>query len=72
MRKLRAESLNKCLSLLREFIEESPVQDNKKGIANLALGQLQKITAGTDPLPSGGNCSSIPRIDGSPSGGNSG
>ncbi len=72
MSKLKAESLNKCISLLREFIEESPVQDNKKGIAGLALGQLQKIAAGTDPLASAGSCSSIPRIDGSPNGGSSG
>ncbi|NIM17959.1 MAG: hypothetical protein GTO45_38690 [Candidatus Aminicenantes bacterium] len=42
---LKDESLKKCVSLLREFIHESPT--GKKGTAMLALEHLQKITAGT-------------------------
>lgn len=41
------------MSLLREFVEASLASDDKKGIATLALNQLQKITAGTgeqDPV----------------------
>jgi hypothetical protein len=46
MSNLKAQNLKKCFSLLREFIDESSLH-NKKGIALLALNQLQKITAGT-------------------------
>jgi hypothetical protein len=47
MSNLKGKNLKKCFSLLREFIDESS-QSSKKGIAMLALNQLQKITAGTD------------------------
>jgi hypothetical protein len=47
MSNLKAESLNKCVSLLREFIDESG-DGSKKGIAALALNQLERITAGND------------------------
>jgi hypothetical protein len=50
MVRLKVENLNKCVSLLREFIDESSEADNKKGIAKLALEQLEKITAGTESL----------------------
>jgi hypothetical protein len=64
MSKLRSENLEKCLSILGGFIEESS-RDGKKEIAVLALGQLRAITAGWDPQGStGGNdCNDKPRID---------
>ena len=46
MSQLKNENVTKCVSLLREFIEEASVQGNKKGVAILALNHLQKITAG--------------------------
>ena len=66
MRTLKSENLRKCLSLLREFIDEAP-QTDKKGIAALALNQLQAITAGIGPgdSPINSNCNGRPRIDGS-------
>lgn len=48
MSHLKDESLKKCVSLLREFVEESKAQDHKKGTAILTLNQLQKIIAGAD------------------------
>lgn len=48
MSHLKRENLKKCFSLLREFVEESRAQDNKKGNAILTLNQLQKIIAGTE------------------------
>jgi hypothetical protein len=73
MSNLKAQNLKKCFSLLREFIDESS-QSSKKGIALLALNQLQKITAGTGSTGSsdGSNstdgplsaCNSRPRADG--------
>lgn len=56
MGRLKVENLNQCVSLLREFIDESPEADNKKGIAKLALEQLEKITAGVEPLSNFGAC----------------
>jgi len=46
MSNLKAQNVNKCLSLLRQFISEVPEKDNKKDTALLALNQLQNITAG--------------------------
>ncbi len=51
MSKLKRQNLKKCFSLLREFIDESSLH-NKKGIAILALNQLQKIAAGRDSVGS--------------------
>ncbi|MGD2090816.1 MAG: hypothetical protein PVH61_31880 [Candidatus Aminicenantes bacterium] len=48
MSKLKKENVKKCVSLLREFVEESSSHDSQKQRAILALNQLQKITAGTD------------------------
>jgi hypothetical protein len=62
MRSLKAENIKKCVSLLREFIEESQEEHNKKGVALLALGQLQKITAGT--ITPAAQCYYRPRADG--------
>jgi hypothetical protein len=61
MRSLKAENIKKCVSLLQEFIEESQEEHNKKGMALLALGQLQKITAGT--VSPGAQCKGHPRAD---------
>ncbi len=67
MKDLRTENMKKCFSLLRQFIDELPAQDNKKGTAVLALNHLQKITAGKE-LPVPGNtapmCVDTPRING--------
>lgn len=67
MSKLKKENVKKCISLLREFVEESSALDNKKERAVLALNQLQKITAGTDPAFGIGNvffqCLGRPRAD---------
>ena len=46
MSNLKKENVTKCFSLLREFIDAVDQQDSKKGIAVLALNQLQNITAG--------------------------
>ena len=71
MSRLKDKNLKKCYSLLREFIEEAPSMSGKKGLAVLALSQLQKITAGIRTSDDGGttpdpNCHDVPRIDGNP------
>jgi hypothetical protein len=63
MSHLKDENLKKCVSLLREFIDGVP-SSSKKGIAMLALDQLQKITAGTDTSEL--ICATRPRVDGTP------
>lgn len=69
MKNLRNETLKKCFSLLREFIDETPGASSKKGVAILALNQLKKITAGTEISGDGGqtvlgpNCIGVPRAD---------
>ena len=47
MRHLKNETVNTCFSLLREYIDETSL-NNKKETAILALNQLHAITAGTD------------------------
>ena len=59
MKRLKEQNVNKCFSLLREFINETPL-NSKKEMAVLALNQLQKISAGT------GNQGSIPGCHGRP------
>jgi len=62
MSRLKTENFNKCLFLLEDFIHQSQEEENKKEMALLALGQLQKITAGKmlmDPA-----CYYRPRADG--------
>ena len=71
MSRLKDKNVNKCYSLLREFIEEAPSMSGKKGPAILALSQLQKITAGTGTSEGNGtipdpHCHEVPRIDGNP------
>lgn len=67
MSKLKKEKVKKCVSILREFVEESSAVDNKKERAILALDQLQKISAGTDTAITIGDvsffCLGRPRID---------
>lgn len=78
MSNLKTESLNKCFSLLREFIDESG-DETRKGRAALALEQLRRITAGKEkdadqPVPGldslallgGDRCLTKPRGDESP------
>lgn len=59
MSKLKQENVKKCVSLLREFVEESSALDTKKEKAILALNQLQRITAGTDPAMGTGDLSFV-------------
>jgi hypothetical protein len=68
MSRLKYENLQKSFSLLREFIDEAAETDNKKEIAKMALGQLQKITAGGINSVGllGPMCSSRPRADVAP------
>lgn len=65
MSKLKSESLNKCIEILRECIDEE-MHGGKKGIAVLALNQLQTITAGDGPggeTGPGNDCNGTPRVD---------
>ena len=65
MSRLKEQNLNKCFSMLREFIEGTP-QGNQKGMAILALKQLERITAGIEnPEP---QCIETPLADGIPMG----
>lgn len=65
MSHLKKENMNKCFSLLRDFIAEAEASNPQKGAAKLALNQLQKITAGTaKPELDVGGCQSRPRADG--------
>lgn len=70
MSSLKKEALNKCFSLLREFIDEASEGNSRKGIAVMALNQLERVTAGTtentDPV-----CIDTPLIDGTASSGES-
>jgi len=66
MSRLKKENAKKCFSLLEEFIQHSQEEKNKKGAALLALGHLQRITAGA--VPPSANCYYRPRADLSPSG----
>ncbi len=43
---LKNETVNKCFSLLREYVEETSL-NKRKEIAILALNKLQTITAGS-------------------------
>jgi hypothetical protein len=63
MSKLKVESSKKCLSILRQFVEDTSSSGNTKDMAILAIDHLQKITAGTDIILSGTDftCSGRPR-----------
>jgi hypothetical protein len=58
MSHLKKEIVDKCLSLLREYIDEGSLS-SKKEAAVLALAQLQKITAGTGSQDSANNGSTV-------------
>ena len=45
MSQLKEKNLSKCVSILKKFIDESSLHENKKGIAILALDHLQQVTA---------------------------
>lgn len=64
MSQLGKETVTRCVSLLREYIDEAPLS-SKKETAVLALDQLQKITAGTGSQDSNNNviliCAGRPR-----------
>lgn len=63
MSHLKKEMVDKCLSLLRDYIDETSLS-SKKESAILVLNQLQKITAGKNyPTPLL-NCSARPRAAG--------
>ena len=65
MSRLKTETVDKCFSLLREYIEETSLE-NRKEIAILALNQLQAITAGEDSTAGYyvASCNGNPRIYG--------
>jgi hypothetical protein len=65
MAHLKNETVSKCFSLLRQFIDETPGRRNRRGAAVLALEQLQRVTAGTTQ-ESNPVCIDIPRADGNP------
>lgn len=59
------KKVSQCVTLLKEFIEGSRALDSQKGIARLALAQLQRVNAGTDSNQDlRGGCWSRPRIEG--------
>ena len=63
MSRLKTETLNKCFSLLRDYIEETSL-NHRKEIAILALNQLHTITAGLDDGNTGDDllsCNGKPR-----------
>ena len=53
MSKLKVENSKKCLSILRQFVEETSSSGKSKDLAILAINHLQKITAGTDIVLAG-------------------
>lgn len=59
MARLKKENVNKCLSVIMEYIDDSSPQ--KMGKALLALEQLRNITAGIDQANL--FCFGIPRAD---------
>jgi len=63
MSKLKVENSKKCLSILRQFVEETSSSGKSKDLAILAINHLQKITAGTDIILTGTDftCSERPR-----------
>jgi hypothetical protein len=80
MSHLKKENIEKCFTLLKDFIDESQGLSSKKGIASLALNQLKRITAGTNleddfnqipaTVEGGTLCVGRPRADLDPNGGN--
>jgi hypothetical protein len=48
MSNLKVENSKKCLSILRQFINETSSPAKSKEVVILAINHLQKVTAGTD------------------------
>ena len=65
MTELKKQNVDKCFSLLREFIDEADSRNGKKGNVRLALEQLQRITAGATDENSP-SCTDYPRAIGEP------
>lgn len=65
MKQLKNDTVNTCVSLLREYIEKTSL-NTKKETAILALNQLHAITAGTDSQSDVLTCHGRPMVDGSP------
>ncbi|MGE5342559.1 MAG: hypothetical protein ACM3SY_13875 [Candidatus Omnitrophota bacterium] len=67
MSNLKKQNMNKCLSLLQEFVNNAEAGNNQKMVAALALDQLKKIAAGSDPglqmIVASTGCNGIARID---------
>jgi len=53
MSKSKVENSKQCLSILRQFVEEASSSGKSKDLAILVINHLQKITAGTDIVPTG-------------------
>jgi len=53
MSHLKNKNSKKCLSILRQFIENVTSKGREKEIAVLALDQLQRVTAGFAPGDAG-------------------
>ncbi len=76
MSHLKKESVNKCFSLLRKYIDETSADTKNTGkeMAMLALNQLRKVTAGSttqensidDITAPDAGCNVKPRAYGSP------
>jgi len=66
---LKKQNVNACMTLLREYINNTP-SSQSKGTAILALNQLKQITAGTNteegvpPTVEDLNCNGRPRVNG--------
>ena len=65
MSKLKKETLNKCFSLLGEYIANGP-ETSQNEIARLALTQLREITAGEDAVLLDLSCNGKPRANEDP------
>ena len=65
MSTLKKETLNTCFSLLREYIDNGPV-NRQNEIARLALNQLREITAGEDTDQPDLSCNGKPRANEDP------
>ncbi|MCP4153092.1 MAG: hypothetical protein GY757_35500 [bacterium] len=77
MSHLKENNLDKCFTLLREYLDEAP-PGSKNQNARLALNQLQIITAGKSHGNTSGpgrpilviysGCNGIPKADAGPTG----
>lgn len=61
---LKESNVNKCLDILKDFVEDASARD--KGMARLALRHLMTITAGTGGSTPDSWCAGRPRAEGSP------